>query len=377
MNYYGQYALFLRTFIVGILAALISGCVLAPGMHLDSNNAEIEPINGNSKVTPVIKEITPQLIENERQLAKSEVQANLSDIMLPPRPYTIGPGDHLAITVWDHPELVMPATTMTGFAALSGVGASPPGYTVSDEGKIQFPYAGDFKIAGLTELEARNVLVERLSHYIRNPEVTLRVMNFRSKRVYVDGEVRQPGIVQVDDIPLSLPEVLNRAGGITSVGDQSRIRITRAGKTFWIDLPKLTKNEVDPSRIILNSGDMLSVRPRDESKVFVIGEVLKPTSLPLRDGRLSLNEALGEAGGINPLSGDGNLIYVIRDANDSQPIVYHLEARSPAMLVLADNFELKANDVVYVDSAPLVRYNRILSLILPTIHEITYVKRNF
>jgi len=372
-----RYARYSRTFIVGVFIVLLSGCVLAPGMHMDTDNADVEPIDADSKLKPVIKAITPKLIENERQIAKDEVQADLSKIMLPPRPYTIGPGDHLSIIVWDHPELVMPATTMTGFAALSGVGASPPGYSVSDEGKIQFPYAGDFKIAGLTELEARNVLVERLSQYIRKPEVTLRVMNYRSKRVYVDGEVRQPGIVQVDDIPLSLPEVLNRAGGITSLGDQSRIRITRAGKIFWVDLPKLTKNEVDPSRIILNSGDMVSVRPREESKVFVIGEVVKPSSLTMHDGNLSLNEALGEAGGINPTSGDGNLIYVIRNANDSQPIVYHLEARSPAMLVLADNFELKANDVVYVDSATLVRYNRVVSLILPTIYELAYIKRNF
>jgi len=202
-------------------------------------------------------------------------------------------------------------------------------------------------------------------------------VNYRSKRVYVDGEVKQPGIVQIDDIPLSLPEAISRAGGITSAGDQSRVKITRSGKTYWVNLPELIARGGDPSRIMLKNGDMLRVSSSDESKVYVIGEVIKPASVNMLNGHLSLNQALGEAGGINPATGDGNLIYVIRNANEAQPVVYHLSARSPVMLGLADNFELKPKDVVYVDSAPIVRYNRIIGLIIPTTQEIVWVNRGF
>lgn len=68
---------------------------------------------------------------------------------------------------------------------------------------------------------------------------------------------------------------------------------------------------------------------------------------------------------------------MIRNANDAQPIIYHLDARSPVMFALAENFELKAKDVVYVDSAPIVRFNRIINLILPTSQEITIINRGF
>jgi len=374
MKYFSQHIIPL--IVVIISAALVSGCSLAPGMHFDSGNSNFEEAEGPPADQPIIKAITPQLIQQEHQLALKEDHTDLADLMTPAQPYTIGAGDHLAITVWDHPELVMPVSSMLGtMSTLSGT--IPAGYTVSAEGKIQFPYAGDFKVGGLTELEARDLLVERLSHYIKQPEVTLRVLNFRSKRVYVDGEVKLPGIIHIDDIPLSLPEALNRAGGITQSGDQSRISISRDGKTYWVDVPQLIANGIDPSRVMLKTGDMLRVLSSEESKVFVVGEVNKPTSLPLRNGRLSLNEALGEAGGVNQLTANATQIYVIRNASDDKPIVYHLDAQSPVMFALAENFELKAKDVVYVDAASMVRFNRIISLILPTAQTITIINRGF
>ena len=122
---------------------------------------------------------------------------------------------------------------------------------------------------------------------------------------------------------------------------------------------------------------MLRVSSREESKVFVIGEVTKPTTLTLRNGRLSLNEALGEAGGVNPQTADANQVYVIRNANDAQPTIYHLDAHSPVMFALAESFELKAKDVVYVDAASMVRFNRVISLILPTAQTLTIINRGF
>jgi polysaccharide export outer membrane protein len=98
----------------------------------------------------------------------------------------------------------------------------------------------------------------------------------------------------------------------------------------------------------------------------VLGEVLRPITQTLRDGRLTLNEALGESGGVNPTSGDPRQIFVVRAANTAQPEIYHLDASSPIAYALAEGFELQARDVVYVDPVPLVRWNRVISLILPS-----------
>lgn len=344
---------------------LLSGCSVLPGMSFDVG----QTLTSESSVSlkPVIKTITPQLIQQERKEVASETQGNVADLTSNWQPYQIGPGDSLSITVWDHPELMTPT---------AGVTTTQTGYTVSAEGKIQFPYAGDVKIDGLTEQQARELLVHTLSKYIKNPEVTLRIATYRSKRVYMDGEVKLPGIVPIDDIPLTLPEAISRAGGVTALGDQSRISILSGGKTHWVDMPKLSQLGLDPRAIMLKHGDLIRVSPREESKVFVVGEVNKPGSLLLHNGHMSLNEAMGEAGGVNPNSGAGQ-IYVIRNANDDRPIVYHLDAQSPVMLALAEGFELKAKDVVYVDAAPMVRLNRLISLILPSAQLYTMANRGF
>ena len=122
------------------------------------------------------------------------------------------------------------------------------------------------------------------------------------------------------------------------------------------------------SKIPLQNGDVVQVRNRDESKVFVTGEVLKPSALTMHNGRLSLSEALGEAGGANLGTANTGQIYVVRNnANNTKgsPSVFHLNAKNPAALALADRFPLQPRDVVYIDSVPLVSWNRVASLILP------------
>jgi polysaccharide export outer membrane protein len=122
---------------------------------------------------------------------------------------------------------------------------------------------------------------------------------------------------------------------------------------------------VDPSRIPLKNGDMIYVRNRDESKVTVMGEVTQQTGVMLRSGRLSLNDALIEVGGLNLTTANPLQIYVIRNEVKGQSI-FHLDARTPTAIAMADGFALKPKDVVYVDPVPLVQWNRVLNLILPT-----------
>jgi polysaccharide export outer membrane protein len=365
MNFMGSLRVKIKVVTVSLVVSVLSACTILPGMSFDVG----QTLSGESSVSlkPVIKTITPQLIQQERKAVANETQVNMADLTTAWQPYQIGVGDSLSITVWDHPELMSP----TASAVTAQVG-----YTVSSEGKIQFPFAGDIKVEGLTELQARDALIKNLSKFIKNPELTLRIATYRSKRVYLDGEVKLPGIVVIDDIPLTLPEAISRAGGVTALGDQSRISITSMGKTHWVDMSKLIQLGLDPRAIMLKHGDLVRVAPRDESKIFVVGEVNKPGSMLLHNGHMSLNEAMGEAGGVNPNSGAGQ-IYVIRNANDDQPIVYHLDAQSPVMLALAEGFELKAKDVVYVDAAPMVRLNRVISLILPSAQLYTMSNRGF
>jgi polysaccharide export outer membrane protein len=202
---------------------------------------------------------------------------------------------------------------------------------------------------------------------IKEPQVSVRIASFRSRRVYVDGEVRTPGTQIFTDVPMTLTEAINRAGGITAAGDRSLVTITRNNVTTPVDLMRLQELGINPNRILMETGDLVTVRSRDESKVFVMGEIMRPAALPMRNGRMSLNEALGEAGGPNLGTANTSQIYVIRNVGpQDSPAIFHLNAGSPVALALAETFPLRPRDVVYVDPVPLVQWNRIVSLILPS-----------
>src|SRR5262249_35595371 len=284
------------------------------------------------------------------------------DLFAPPSPYTIGAGDVLNIMVWDHPELNLPTSTVqTVGIDFTGSASVSTGYTVDSNGMIQFAYAGAVHVGGLTEMQARDALASRLAKYVQAPQVTLRVQSYRSKRVYMDGEVRSPGLQIFNDVPMSLTEAINRAGGYTPVGDRANIAVIRNGRAVIVNIPELVAAGINPSRVMLQNNDMVRVFAREDSKVFVMGEVSRPTTLFLRNGELSLNEALGDAGGVSQQTGDGSQVYVVRNITADTHQVFHLDASNPAALALAENFELKAKDVVFVDTSAVVRWSRVIN----------------
>jgi polysaccharide export outer membrane protein len=104
----------------------------------------------------------------------------------------------------------------------------------------------------------------------------VRIQSFRSRRAFVEGEVRTPGLQIFTDVPMTLAEALNRAGGITANGDRSFVTLTRGDRTTLIDLTRLQDLGNGAGDIPLQNGDVVQVRNRDESKVVVMGEVLRP-----------------------------------------------------------------------------------------------------
>jgi len=320
----------------------------------------------DSHVVPILKSITPQLLQEEKVLRERQSGQDISRFVSVSKPYFIASGDILFIVVWDHPELSTPV--IVGDAIIAAYGSNTDttqGFVVDQDGLVQFPYVGKLQLGGFTEAQARQNLTEKLARYIKNPQITLRVQSFRSQRVYIDGEIKTPGILAINDLPMTLPEAISRAGGFLSSSDQSQVEINRAGNTYRINLPLLLQRGIDPSSILLANGDIVRVLSREESKIFVLGEVTAPSALLMHNGRLTLNEALGSAGGLSQLSADGGHVYVVRNAADMTPIVYRLDAHSPVAFALAENFELRAKDVVYVDPSKLVSWSRVTNLILP------------
>lgn len=366
-----QYRRRARRIVCVALCYGLVACAAAPGMRmptsatLPTGNNDAQGAQADLQI-PIV-DINTALIKKLRETADQASTDQTRELSGLSGPYTLGPGDVLQITVWDHPELAAALGTQSQNNARPLDPAQ--GFVVDNSGNIQFPYAGSIHVSGLRVEQAQQAVYAELSKVFIKPQLTVRVTSFRAKQIYVDGEVRTPGAVPVNDIPLTLYEAINRAGGFSTTADQSRMVLVRNGVSYRLNLSKMLESNQNPSNILLKNGDLLRVVSRDDNGVFVMGEVNKPiTALPMKSGKLTLSDALSQAGSLNTASADAAQLYVIRGSTESQAEVFHLDAHSPVSMILANQFELQPKDVVYVDGNGLVRFSRVLSLLLPAIN---------
>lgn len=363
--------------LVSALTLFLSGCsTIGPGFESTRDAARAvsdaaaastagAPVDPDAPPPDTVTEITPQVVQRLVANKPTVLSANVTALLGQPEPYKLGAGDVVGIVVYDHPEIVFSSTPATTVADPASVSPAP-GFIVSSTGQLTFPYAGTMKVAGLTVQEVEEMLTKRLSRVFKEPQINVRVQAFRSKRAYIEGEVRAPGLLVFTDIPMTLPEAISRAGGILPAGDRSFVTLTRNGVTTPIDMMTMAEVGVDPSRIPLRSGDMITVRNREDRKVMVLGEVLRPAAVLMRNGRLSLADALGEVGGVDLNTSNPRQIYVVRNKPGGGQAIFHLDARNSLALALGDGFPLEPKDLVFVDPVELVRWSRIVNLILPT-----------
>jgi polysaccharide export outer membrane protein len=337
------------------VALVMHGCALAPGMKAgETNSATIEP-----GVTVQVQPITIDLLDrlDDERLSKARQVAREFSVQF--EDYRIGPGDVLNITVWDHPELTIPAGQFRD--------AETSGQLIGNDGYFFYPYVGKLRADGMTVAEIRDILTERLSTYINNPQLDVRVVGFRSQKVYLVGEVNDPGVIPLTDIPMMVADAISLSGGLTENAHKSGVNISRGGKVYEIDL-KAMYDQADASQnLMLTNGDIVNVLDRSQQKVFLMGEVKTPKAVEIINGELTLSAALGEVGGVNQNTADPSGIYVIRNSDESVPEIYHLNAGQAFGLLLAERFDMQAQDIVFVDTAGISEWNRVISQLLPSI----------
>ncbi|MGA2080392.1 MAG: polysaccharide biosynthesis/export family protein [Holophaga sp.] len=351
----------------GIAAGLALTLALAcssPGMKLDVRPSSHPTSTEMEGMRITLRKLDPQALQAQAAAAASSRPALAELLAEGPQPYRIGPQDVLLVTVWDHPEITL---ALGQYRTDAG-----SGLVVDEQGYLFFPYVGRFRVQGLTATEARARLTEELTRVLQKPQVDLKVLAYRSQKVFVGGEVKAPGIYNITDVPFTLAEAIHQAGGFLPTADDSKLVLTRGDKVWHLDFQALMAQGNLIGRICLKDGDSLQVANNLEFPVYMMGEVTRPGTLPFVHGKLSLAKALSDSGGILGTSADAHSIYVIRQGGAANAVdVYHLDARNPTAMVLADRFELNPRDLVYVDAGTLVRFSRVMGLILPTVSAIT------
>jgi len=98
------------------------------------------------------------------------------------------------------------------------------GYLVNSEGEINFPQLGKINVKGKTTQEVQSILEKKLSVYIKDPTVNVRIINYKFT---IQGEVKQPGTFEVIEENITLPQALGLAGDLTINGRRDNILIYR------------------------------------------------------------------------------------------------------------------------------------------------------
>lgn len=360
-------------FLLGVLAFfLLAGCTVVPGSRLSySSDSHWFSDKDKAPALPDLVHVQPintHILDEQRQPpAQQPALPPALDGTSSAYDYKVGIGDVLQITVWDHPELTIPAGSMRS--------AADSGNWVHSDGTIFYPYVGKIHVAGLDVMAIRQLISERIGKYIENPQVDVTVAAFKSQQVYVTGAVNKPGMVPISNIPLHLIDAVNAVGGLNEVANWQDVTLVRDGKRYDLSLKAIYQQGELAQNLLLEGGDVINVGRDDDNKVFVLGEVMKPQVLPMGRNGLSLAEALAGAGGLNQMQADASGVFVLRKGeHDGKPGIdlYQLNEKDAAALVLADQFNLQPRDIVYVTSAPIALWNRVISQLLPTVQGLYY-----
>lgn len=212
----------------------------------------------------------------------------------PEADYVVGALDVLVITSYDQDDL-------------SGR------FAVETDGTFTFPMLGRVNAGGMTLRQLENALRRRLVEdgFFRNPQITVAIDQYRSRKVYVLGEVRRPGIYPISGV-MRLVEALALADSTLPTAGPEVVIIPASDdpspaaedRAVRISLTDLENGDVTLN-VLLNDGDTIMV-PRAE-EIYVFGEVRNPGAYPLRQEEMTVLQALSLAGGVTDRGATGRI----------------------------------------------------------------------
>jgi len=142
-------------------------------------------------------------------------------------------------------------------------GAGMSDIMIGPDGYAQLPYVGSVKLAGLTLDEAKAVLMERMSAYLRFPDISLLMRSYGPRKVYVMGEVNSPGVHELGADNLNSYAAIASAGGFTSRGLSTKVEVLRVvGDTMYfkkINIKNYVKKHDLTQNVVLQDGDIVYV----------------------------------------------------------------------------------------------------------------------
>ena len=339
-------------------------------LNLSSENSSFKTTNYEAAI---ISDLSPDpiLIENinadliERELNRPlSLPTNL--LQYSPSAYKIGTGDRLFIYVYGETERL--SASLASGAAINPIFEK----YVRNDGTIFYPNAGIIEVENKTVEEVRSLLTERLSLVLNNPQVDVSVTEFNSKKVVVSGLFENPGTYPITTVPMTLSHIMANANGFGSTnganksGDLTNIKFTRDGYIYNIDYEFLSRNSQIQNFIYLKEGDVIHLPDSQDNLIHILGEATRPKSIPISRKNISLSSALSQASGIDRTTAKSKDIYIYRSSDfEGKPRIFKANLSNSNGYLLAANFNLESQDIVYIGPRGVTSWSRFVQQLLP------------
>jgi len=344
-------------FLVSVIIFLHS-CATLPGINQGPKERKSKISNNNEySIEDVGIEIIPINDLNEKEFNILN-KSNLDELNLKVKKfnniydykykYILGPADIVSINLTDTDDI-------------------DNSYEIDPDGMIDLPFIGKLKINNYTVDEAQNFIKQVLSDFYRNPDLQINVEEYNSSKVYIVGAVRNQITINLDQKPIKLIEAAIQANFNPNAADKvlgTKGFLRRDNKVYKINLNNAFSSTDDKENFYLKKDDVIFIDRNSES-IHVFGEVTKSGEY-YPNNNYSLTELISTAG-LNQLTSNAKKVYVIREdyENFLKIKVYQLNIKNPVNLIAGRKFLLQPKDIVFIPPTEIVKWNRVISLLLP------------
>ncbi|CAN5211485.1 N/A [soil metagenome] len=294
------------------------------------------------------------------KLAAPVVDSTLSALATTGTADTINIGDAVQVSIFDPSGAMFSPRASSAGSSAQGGNQTLPTLIVDRDGTVGIPYGGSVRVVGMTPREASAAVRAALRGRVSNPQVIVTVERSPANGIVVLGEVRNPGRASVTPGAENLLDAIAAAGGPNRNIDDILVSVNRAGTSYQAPLRKVLSNFDENIR--LQRGDQVNLvyAPRRYSSFGALGRV---SQLEMPSGTLTLTGALGQLGGLDGTTANAHSVLIFRferrevaelagvtmtPTSKGVPVIYRLDLSSPTGFFVANSFEIRPDDVIYV-----------------------------
>ena len=292
-----------------------------------------------------------------------------------PKVQRVDVGDAVQVNIW---ELGNGGLFVSQSSERSGPRASSlPDQVVARDGTINVPFAGRIKVAGKTPAEIEQLIIKSLSGKTADPQAMVTLTRNVTHTATVTGDVTSGARVPLSPNGDRLLDVIAAAGGIKAPVHESFITMSREGKSLTVPMQAILANTRENVYIV--PGDVVTVFRAPQS-FTAFGATGRNAVIGFDAGGITLEEALGKAGGLLDDRSDPHGVFVLRYepadlvrrypnlppnlvGEGIVPVAYRLDMRDPTSLFRARRFHMRDKDILYVSHAPITEVEKVFRIV--------------